>query len=300
MKRFFYRIRRIPEKLKLCYQVLRAPYFKWVPPGHFYSPLPDVEDVVRRSKIIYDRSATEIKGINLNRDNQLALLKQFREYYSTLPFERDHNPQSRFFRPNGSFPFQDAFTLYAMIRHFQPGRIIEIGCGHSSCVMLDTCEALKLNTQITFIEPYPELLLKYLRPEDRSRSVLKKDFIQNISPDFFASLGENDILFVDTSHVSKIGSDVNYIFFEILPVLKPGVVVHFHDVFYPFEYLAEWFFSGMIWNEAYLLRAFLMFNPHFEILMFNRFLNGSVPDQIKSNFPLCVEDPGASLWLRRK
>jgi hypothetical protein len=76
MKRFFYRIRRIPEKLKLCYQVLRAPYFKWVPPGHFYSPLPDVEDVVRRSKIIYDRSATEIKGINLNRDNQLALLKK--------------------------------------------------------------------------------------------------------------------------------------------------------------------------------------------------------------------------------
>jgi len=99
--------------------------------------------------------------------------------------------------------------------------------------------------------------------------------------------------------VSKIGSDVNFIFFEILPLLKPGVVVHFHDMFYPFEYPREWLLKGMFWNEAYLLRAFLMFSPRFEILLFNSYLNHSMPDLIRSRFPLSWEDPGTSLWLQR-
>jgi hypothetical protein len=295
----FWKIWLIPEKLKLCYKLLRAPYFKWVPPGHFFSPLADADDVGRRSKVIFDRSASNVPGIDLKGENQQALLKQFEAYYSFLPFERTSNPQSRYFHPNGSFPVQDAFTLSAMIRHFKPNRIVEIGCGFSSCVILDTCEAVKSSAQITLIEPYPDVLLKYTRKADHARFELKAEFVQNIPPVFFAGLGENDILFVDTSHVSKVGSDVNFIFFQILPMLKRGVVVHFHDIFYPFEYPEEWFFKGMIWNEDYLLRAFLMFNHDFEILIFNDYLNRSSPEQMKTNFPLCLKEPGGSLWLRR-
>jgi hypothetical protein len=217
-----------------------------------------------------------------------------------LPFERSVNPKSRFFRPNGSFPFQDAFSLYAMIRHWKPDRIIEVGCGASSCVIIDSCEALKPDTRITFVEPYPDLLLKYVRPEDHSHFQIKKEFVQDVPLELFKTLEENDILFIDTSHVSKLGSDVNFIFFEILPALKKGVIIHFHDIFYPFEYPKEWIFSGTFWNEAYLLRAFLMFNRDFEILMFTGYLNHVFPDEIKTCFPLSALDPGASIWLRRR
>ena len=115
----------------------------------------------------------------------------------------------------------------------------------------------------------------------------------------FAGLQSGDILFINTSHVSKIGSDVNFIFFEILPLLQPGVVVHFHDIFYPFGYPSEWFGKGMFWNEAYLLRAFLSFNPSFEILLFNSYLNHCASARLKSRCPRIWEDKGASLWLRR-
>ena len=290
---------RVPAKLDLCYRVLRAPYFKWVLPGHFYSPLPDMADVAKRSPTLFAPPPGALPAIDLRAEPQARLLEKFETYYPSLPFERTHNPQARFVRPNGSFPFQDAFALHAMIRHFAPARIIEVGCGFSSCVILDTCEALNLNTRLTFIEPYPETLLAHVRPEDRRRFDLRPEIIQNTPRDLFATLEAGDILFIDTSHVSKIGSDVNCIFFELLPRLNSGVVVHFHDIFYPFEYPREWLSKGMFWNEAYLLRAFLMFNPGFEILLFNSFLNHSRPDYIRSRFPLSWADPGASLWLQR-
>ncbi len=292
-------VRKVPTKLKLCYDILRAPYFKSVPPGHFYSPLPDLDEIRRRSKAIFAVPPNQLPGLDLNHETQKELLDKFKEYYSFLPFERTVNPKARFFRPNGSFPFQDAFCLYAMIRHWKPKRIIEVGCGASSCVIIDTCEALKPDTQIAFVEPYPDLLLKYITPEDRSRFQIEKKFVQDVPIEFFAALDENDILFIDTSHVSKVGSDVNFIFFEILPALKKGVIVHFHDIFYPFEYPEERIFSGTLWNEAYLLRAFLMFNRDFEILMFTSYLNHVSADEIKASFPSSALEPGASLWMRR-
>ena len=292
-------IRKAPAKLRLGYQCIRAPYFKWVPPGHYYSALPDMEDVRRRAQTIYAAAPKTVAGIDLRPQEQAALLDEFEKYYPDLPFERSSNPRSRFFRPNGSFPFQDAFVLYAMMRRLRPGRIVEAGSGASSCVMLDSCEALSLNTKLTFIEPYPEPLLRLVRREDRSRFDLRQTFIQDVPPEVFAGLEENDFLFIDTSHVSKVGSDVNHIFFEILPRLKPGVIVHFHDIWYPFEYPLDWLLKGAFWNEAYLLRAFLMFNTAFNILFFNSYLSHVLAERIKNRFPLFMEEPGASIWLRR-
>lgn len=292
-------IRQVPAKLKLAYRCIRSPYFRWVAPGHFYSPLPDMDEVERRTDYIYPQATPELPGLDLRQAQQEQLLAEFERHYPDRPFERSQNPNSRYYRPNGSFPFQDAFTLYAMIRHLKPARFIEVGCGNSSSVILDSCEALKLDTQLTFIEPYPELLLKLIRPGDRTRFELRRQFIQDVPLECFASLEAGDVLFIDTSHASKVGSDVNHIFFRILPLLKKGVYLHFHDIWYPFEYPKDWLYRGMFWNEAYLLRAFLMFNPAFEIVLFNNFVLRCLPERVKSAFPLFLEEPGASIWLRR-
>lgn len=292
-------VRRIPEKLKLANQCLFGPYFKAVPPGHYYSPLPDLNEVDRRSAQIYGTSPKTIGGMDLRTDQQLRLLEKFRGFASNLPFDRSSNPQSRYVRSKRAFPLQDAFVLYGMIREFRPRRIIEIGSGSSSCVILDSCDGLGLSTELTFIEPFPDFLLSQVRLADASRYTLHRRIVQEVPVHVFSKLESGDILFVDSSHVSKAGSDVNFIFFEVLPALNPGVVVHFHDIFYPFEYAMKRLLEGIFWNEAYLLRAFLMFNQSFEILMFNDYLNGLLKESATERFPLFAEGPGASIWLRR-
>ena len=289
-----------PEKFRLAYRCVRSPYFCWVGPGHYYSPFPDLTEVDRRAEYIYPTPPQSPVGIDLRAEEQLKLLRAFEKYYDQFSFESNPNPRTRYYSPNTAFPLHDAFVLHAMIRHFNPRRFIEIGCGFSSCMVLDTLEQLGWKTRLTFIEPYPELLRKLVRPEDEQHYELKANFVQDIPIDNYASLEANDILFVDTSHVSKIGSDVNHIFFKILPALQKGVLVHFHDIWYPFEYPRDWFDRGMFWNEAYLLRAFLMYNSAFEVVMFNDYLSKCAPDRFKEKFPsLQGNNRGAGLWLRR-
>jgi len=116
----------------------------------------------------------------------------------------------------------------------------------------------------------------------------------------FEQLDENDIFFLDSSHVSKTGSDVNYLIFEILPALKPGVLVHIHDILYPFEYPEEWVLKERrSWNESYLLRAFLQYNSAFEIVYWNNFVWHRMHEELGGLMPLCLENEGGSIWLRR-
>jgi hypothetical protein len=100
--------------------------------------------------------------------------------------------------------------------------------------------------------------------------------------------------------VSKIGSDVNHLFFEVLPRLARGVYVNFHDVFHPFEYPRSWIYEGRAWSEAYLLRSFLTFNHEFEVVLFNTFLETFHEPWFREHMPLCLENPGGSIWLRRR
>jgi hypothetical protein len=116
----------------------------------------------------------------------------------------------------------------------------------------------------------------------------------------FDVLMESDVLFVDSSHVVKVGSDVLDLFFRILPRLKSGVYIHFHDIFHPFEYPKEWIINGKAWNEAYLLRAFLQYNDSFEIVFFNTFLEFFHPGRFHRDMPLCMKNPGGSIWLRKR
>jgi methyltransferase family protein len=275
-----------------------APQF--VPPGHFYSPIPAISDLRRDHARLFREPTRTLPGIDLNERQQLELLAGFKSYYADLRFPEEKTSGQRYFYQNNFYSYSDAICLYFMIRHLRPARVIEVGSGFSSCVTLDTNDHFfGGDIRCTFIEPYPERLLSLLKPGDAERIEIVRERLQDVPVDHFLELQSGDILFVDSTHVAKIGSDVTYIFAEILPRLAPGVHVHFHDVFYPFEYPAAWVYGGRAWSEAYVLRAFLSYNRDFEIVLFNTFLEHFHREVFATDFPLCLRNTGGSIWIRR-
>ncbi len=274
---------------------------QFVPPGHFYSPIPALDDVQRNDTSIFGNTSRSVSGINLHEEEQLLLLNDFKSYYHELPFGAKKTAGLRYWFDNPAYSYSDGIFLYCMIRYVRPQRIIEVGSGHSSCLMLDTNE-LYFNRSIalTFIEPHPELLLSLVRTEDRDRIKIIGSRVQDVDLTEFDSLQAGDILFIDSTHVSKIFSDVNRLFFEILPRIKEGVLIHFHDIFYPFEYPREWVYEGRAWTEAYLLRAFLQYNKSFRIILMNTFLERFHRDFFEQQMPLCLKNPGGSIWIRKE
>jgi hypothetical protein len=205
----------------------------------------------------------------------------------------------RYYFNNGSYEYTDAIILYSFIRHFKPKKIIEIGSGFSSAVMLDTNDIFNLKIKFSFIEPYPKLLYSLMRQNDINNCNIYDKKVQSVALEKFKDLNENDILFIDSSHVSKTGSDVNFEIFNILTTLNSGVLIHFHDVFYPFEYPKEWVLEGRNWNEDYLLRAFLSYNNSFEILHFSHFIHRHHKKAFQK-MPLTYKNTGGNIWIRKK
>jgi predicted O-methyltransferase YrrM len=186
------------------------------------------------------------------------------------------------------------------MRHCRPKRIVEIGSGYSSCVMLDTNkEFFQESIQLTFIEPYPDVLRGLLNPEDATRCTIIPQKVQDVPLEVFEQLEPGDMLFIDSSHVSKAGSDVHYELFQILPRLKRGVFIHVHDIFDGFEYPEEWLREGRAWNEAYLLRAFLQFNSAFRIVLFNTLMERLKREWFAAHIPDCLKNTGGSIWLEK-
>lgn len=270
------------------------------PAGHYYSPIPDREELLN---LLSNQSPPprEIPGIDLNRPQQQALLHQFHQYYSDLPFPESLTEGTRFFYDNGWFCHADAIFLYSFLRHFRPKRIIEIGSGFSSAVMLETVERFFPEPpRMTFVDPDTSRLRTLLKDSDSTRAEILESRLQDLPQNIFDSLESGDLLFIDSSHIVKFGSDVYLLLFEILPRLKPGVFVHFHDVFYPFVYPDEWHRQGRYWNENYFLRAFLSWNTAWEIVFFNTYVALEFEDELRREMPLCLKNTGGSLYLRRK
>ena len=227
-------------------------------PGHFYSPIPDLDHVAGRIEIAAGSSVRSLPGLDLNEECQLKLLESFARSYGEIPFTSQPRPDRRYYFDNPFFSFGDAVVLFCMLRAFQPRRIIEIGSGFSSAEMLDLNDLVfNRAIELAFIEPHPERLYSLLSEADRGRCSIRTQSVQQVELDAFRALQANDVLFVDSSHVGKARSDVLHLLFQVLPLLHAGVLVHFHDVFWPFEYPKEWFLAGRAWNEAYYLRAFL-------------------------------------------
>lgn len=253
-------------------------YFRNVT-GHYYSPLPSIKDIETRKKSIYDKNALE--GIDLNYKEQVVKLRFFSKMYEEVPFYHD-SKKNRFRIENDSFSYDDAPILHYMMRLLNPSRIIEIGSGSSSACMMDTNDLyMEGKVKFTFIDVNLNTLKGMLQEDDYGKVTLLEKGVQDVDFSIFKELEENDILFVDSSHVMKVGSDVHTILFDILPRLKKGVHIHLHDVRYPFQYLEEDLKQRIFWNEAYILRAFLQYNESFKISFWLNYLLNSQPSLVK-------------------
>ena len=277
----------------------QAEWARFFPPGHFYSPLPSRAEVAEA--MARGGFGPPFAAVDLNEAEQLALLEEFAGYYGGQPFPETPTEGWRFCLNNPSYGHYDAIMLYCMLRHLQPRRIVEVGSGYSSAAMLDLNERVfGGRVALTFIDPDMARLRPLLRPDDQTRVTLIERRVQEVPLDVFAALEAGDVLFIDSSHVSKIGSDVNRLFFDILPALRPGVHIHIHDVAGNLEYPREWYEEGRAWNEQYLLRAFLMYNHAFRIVLFTGWLFNTRYEFFRERMPLCARGGGGQIWLRKE
>jgi predicted O-methyltransferase YrrM len=288
------RLRAEVEKLKSQ----QAEWARFFPPGHFYSPLPSREETAEA--FARGGFGPPFPAIDLNEAGQAARLERFAAFYPDQPFPEAKTEGKRFFLENPSYGHFDAIMLWCMLREARPRRIVEVGSGFSSAAMLDLNDGpLGGGVQFTFIDPDMKRLRPLLRPDDERRTTLIEKRVQDVPLDVFQTLAENDVLFIDSSHVSKIGSDVNRLYFDVLPVLAPGVLIHIHDVAGNLEYPREWLDEGRAWNEQYLLRAFLMNNRDYRIELFTGWLFNTRHAWFREKMPLCARGGGGQLWLRK-
>lgn len=260
---------------------------------HFYSPIPNTANL---PEDLDSRRFDCLPALNLNLSKQLELLTKLGDWaHEMKDTPRTHQNEFDYCWFNSKFCFTDAAIYHSMIRMLRPAQVLEIGAGYSTMVSTRAAR-LNGNTRVRCIEPYPIDALKNCMP---GLDELIATPLQSVSPAEFDSLGQNDILFVDSTHISKAASDVNYIMFNILPRLKAGVIVHFHDIFlpmdYPRKYLTE---HRLFWNEQYLLLAFLLFNPRVEVLLGAHHLVTDHPQSIAEAFPFVSTFVGSSFWLK--
>ena len=290
-------VRRVPNKVAhhLMFLVQSEPAISdgWgyhIRPIHYYEPIPDFR-AIKREQVNRRRDPI---GIEFKLEQQLNLLCQLTFQYGeelqslgcdSLNFDNDY------------FGGLDAAVYYSLIRHLTPKRIIEIGSGHSTRIAhlaLTRNQAEEKQGRLTCIEPNPERLLG----QELEIELLQQN-VEEIPRDYFTCLEGNDILFIDSTHTVKFGSDVCYEFLEILPSLAPGVWVHVHDIFFPNDYPAEWIVDRRLaLNEQYLLEAFLSFNSAYSVQMANHWLSFDYPDAVTGLYPE-ASSRASSFWMRR-
>ena len=268
-------------------------------PGYHGSTIPSLKSLIAQRKRIFSRSQPEFDGIQIGKEAQHKLLRELSAYYKEFNPNSEKNGSRLYFYKNDMFGFGDAFFLHCILRHFNPSNVIEVGSGHSSALMLDTANEFGLDTRFTFIDPYSTTIGQVLANKPAGQYSLIRQEIQLVEREVYESLGENDVLFIDTSHVVKIASDLSTLLFSVLPALPKGVLVHIHDIWYPWEYPESFLMDGRAYNEIYFIRAFLQFNSDFEIVFFNSFVEQAFSEFISESMPRLSENCGKGLWLRK-
>jgi predicted O-methyltransferase YrrM len=271
--------------------------------NNFHSPIPDLRSLDDSAW----RRQTELAGIDLREPEQLGLISQLAELYGAefnqLPLKEDGGGLSRFYVKNDWFESVDCEMAYSIIRHFKPRRIVEIGSGYSTLLIV---QALRVNQregnggQILGIDPTPWV------PQDGLSDLYSVQVteVQKVPLSTFSLLSANDILFIDSSHVLKMGSDVQYEYLEVLSRLQPGVIVHVHDIYLPATYPRPVMMDHHhFWNEQDVLQAFLIGNSQYEVLLAAHYLHLHHPqvlaDLIPSYDPMDPRFGPSSFWMRR-
>ena len=273
------------------------------PNGHFYSPVIDVAQVEASATRIWP-SQPEVLGIDFRHEDQLALLadvfpRYIRDYdYPATP--PDPARPHAFVDANPAFAWLDSRALFVLLRHWAPRQVIEVGSGHSTLLMADVNRRhLGGSARIVSVEPYPP---EFLSPLPEGVGELIALPVQEVPLERFEALEAGDVLFIDSSHVSKIGSDVNHLVFEVLPRLAVGVHVHFHDIFLPQDYPREWVLDlGIYWNEQYLLRALLMYSRAFRVTFGSTYASTACRDAVTTALSLTPGSiyGGGSFWIEK-
>jgi len=270
----------------------------WLP-GHFYSPIVDSSTVEAYVANERQAKASDIAGVELDTGAMLRFWNSHSAFIAKTPFTKEPHPDLRYYWLDSPYPIGDAVTYRAVINAARPRQIVEIGSGFSSACALDVLDEIGSGAALTCIEPYPDALRRRRRPEDERRVKIVHSVVQDVDVATFSGLEQNDILFIDSTHVLKTGSDVHYEFFSVLPALKPGVLVHFHDIRWPFEYPHDFIFkSNFSWNEAYGLRALLMFSTRFSVEFYNSLFVDAHGEVARTTFADFMINPGSSIWLR--
>jgi len=256
-----------------------------VTPVHFYELIPDTREFADE---LWSRQSA-LAGIDMREPSQLELLRrfasQYKGEYDRFPYAPTQTPYEFHFN-NGYYETVDAEVLYCMIRDCKPRRVVEIGSGFSTMITAaairrNQADAPEYQCEFTCIEPYPRDVIKS-GFEGLTRLIQAR--VQDVPLDVFLSLEEKDVLFIDSSHVVTVGSDVCYEYLEVLPVLKKRVVVHIHDILLPQLYSRSWFQAKVFWNEQYLLQAFLAFNNAFQTLWAANFMHLRHPEDLSRAF----------------
>lgn len=264
---------------------------------HYYEPLINPKKHLIKSL----REDRPLPGINFNDSEQLALLSKFTYADELLKFPIEKKSDTEYFYNNGSYGSGDAEYLYNVVRYFKPKKIIEIGSGNSTRMVKNAfTQNKKENTFYSCrhicIEPYEQPWLKDFGVE------LIRERVETLDKSVFEQLEANDILFIDSSHMIRPQGDVLFEFLEILPIVKSGVIIHVHDIFMPKDYLTEWVNDHRLWNEQYLLEAFLSCNKEFKIIGALNYLTHHHKASLSAACPVFGKqkdkEPGA-FWFQR-
>jgi len=269
------------------------------PDGHYYSPVVSVEEATKDQERIW-REQPEVRGIDFNERGQRQILKSFPKYLQDYRYSDDPPDDATgaaYYHNNPQFGWLDSRALFVMLRRLRPKTMIEVGSGFSSLLTADVNRRFrKGKMHFTCIEPYPAPFL--VQGVEGINAVIPQR-VQDVPVSLFERLYSGDVLFIDSSHVAKTGSDVNHLVFEVLPRLRKGVVVHFHDIFLPGDYLKEWVLvEGRSWNEEYLVRALLMFNSTFTVLFGSMYAYMCLPELLTQALS-GQYFIGGSLWVRK-
>lgn len=273
------------------------------PNGHFYSPVVDPTELAPHADRLWP-TRPEVLGIDFNDPMHEHILREvFPRQFSAYDYREKlaETPElTDFFTQNSQFSWLDCRTLFVLLREWRPRRLIEVGSGFSSLLVADVNRRFLDNSvDVTCVEPYPRAFLHDGLP-GISRLVQAK--VQDVPLATFAELDAGDVLFIDSSHVAKTGSDVNYLYFEVLPRLKPGVRIHIHDIFLPHDYPVDWVLrENRSWSEQYLLRALLMYSTGFRVLFGSNYAYWRYPELVRAALahPRGHAFGGGSFWIER-
>ena len=253
-------------------------------PDHYYLPLPNILELKKTRHTWARRS--ELPGISYDMCEFERTLRRlcdpYRDEYADLSAWR----QAMSSGAGPGYGYIESQCLHAVLRSLKPQQVIEVGSGVSTAIILDALDRNDVAHQVTCIEPYPSSWLVH-----NKAVTLIREPVQVLDIEIFKTLSRNDLLFIDSTHTVKPGSDVNYLMLEVLPRLNPGVIVHFHDIYLPYDYSRDVLDTFLHWQETSLLRAFLIDNSRARILLSLSLMHYDRPDVLRQVFPAYVPEP---------